>query len=158
MCRAIPGSCEMGQRSTILWTFWRFPNLYYPSSGCCTYVFHSYVVASLLFFKTIMELGRGHGNGQVTMSESSLVLLRFSHFTWVNTPWIVVSFWITSRILKKKWFWQFCHCSHYSCGGVDFQKSLLHLFSLFLIVTSLRMDETTSIWNCPVFNGKEVQD
>lgn len=50
----------------------------------------------LLVFKANTELG----SRAVKMPESSLLLSRLSHFSWVHMLWIVASLWFISRALK----------------------------------------------------------
>lgn len=46
--------------------------------------------------------------GQVQTSQSLPFLLRFSHFSWINTPWIIVCLQLIYSVLKKlilTFFW-----------------------------------------------------
>lgn len=59
---------------------------------------------------------------QVKTQQSSLILLTFSYFSWINTHGIVENF---SQLKEfwKFWFWLFFHLLFY--GGVDFHNSFL---------------------------------
>ena len=46
------------------------------------------------------------GIDQAKMSQNLLFLLRFSHFYWINAPWIAATLWLISKVLEK-WFWPF---------------------------------------------------
>lgn len=84
-----------------------------------------------LVFKITMEVGREMGTGQVTTPQSSLFLLRFTHFSWVNVCQIVESLLLISRVLKKMIFFffdNFCQCSHCFYGRMGFRGAGLCCF------------------------------
>lgn len=53
-----------------------------------------------LVFRATAELGKGVGTEQVKMPQSLLFLQKSSHFSWINGPHIVASFWFIFRVLK----------------------------------------------------------
>lgn len=66
------------------------------SVGVRLMFFSAPVVLNLLVFKANTELG----SRAVKMPEGSLLLPGFSHFSWINTLWIVASLWLISRLWK----------------------------------------------------------
>ena len=76
------------------------PNLSVASSGCQTASFHSYHGYKAFSFQGYFGAMQ-KGREQVTMPPNSMLLLRFSCFSQFDVPWIVVNFWLFSRVLKK---------------------------------------------------------
>lgn len=58
------------------------------------------VVASLLVFKVTVDLSKGRWE-QFKLQCHKPCSVRFSSFSWINTPRIVGSLWLISRVLKK---------------------------------------------------------
>lgn len=69
-----------------------------PSSCCQTA--GSHCLCRRLVFKVTRELETRGWNYNKT-SQSSLFLLRFSHFSWINAPWIATSLLKISKALKN---------------------------------------------------------
>lgn len=91
--RAFPGSWTTGQIGTMLWEWPFFSFWGAPASPA-----HP-VAASLLVFKVTADLSRETWE-QFKLQCHKPCSMRFSSFSWINTPQIVGSLWQISRVLK----------------------------------------------------------
>lgn len=96
------------------------PVLSYPWLPGCR--FHRYCSFKTAGFEGYLAGLRGMGIGQANMPQGSLFLLRFSHFSWKDTPGTLASLVYFQSFEKVDV--DFCQCSH--CFYVDFLRSLFH--------------------------------
>ena len=85
---------------------WKIMKIFWEwDSGETQNCLHFLVAAMLLFFLTMiiarllifMRAIHSRGVG-AKMTQSSLLLLRFAHFSWVNAPHIATSLWLISTV------------------------------------------------------------
>lgn len=99
--------------------------------GCC---FIATVIVRQLIFKAPTELERRVLILSNLMITHSRFLLRACCFSLINVLWIVSSFGLIFRVLKKR-ILDFCQCSHCFYIGADSWRSPIpevHLLSYFL--------------------------
>lgn len=77
---------------------WRSSNYCTPSGGC--WATDGSMIAGCWYSGLLWSCGEGDGTGQIKMSLSLLFLPRNSHFSWINTPGIVLSLWLIPGVLK----------------------------------------------------------
>lgn len=114
---------------------WRWPGPFWgaPKPVCCSGGsqaggFHSYCYGAGRVVNRV---------AQVEMSQTLVLLLKFSSFSWVNSPQIVVSLWLISSVLKS-WFRSFCQHFHGFYGGQGLWRSCLpQVVSFYVVVASL---------------------
>lgn len=101
------------------WGFLRAPAVFFSLQN---------QLSRLLLFKATSELEGGESNrSKLRFSWAHCSLLRFSSFSWLHAPWIIVRFWLISTVLKmliltnfavysiaflegQNLLWPFCWC------------------------------------------------